>query len=104
LIASVNDDYGDGKISKDFFTHIITPEQKKVADRHGKIILKRSALMRIINLRSTSWEINSGSSGAHEAVGPSIAVTRQWVTGHYEEAEAAFSKSIKKRYQLIAPS
>ena len=40
LIAWVNDDYGDGKISRLFFTHIIAPAQIQVAERTRKMINK----------------------------------------------------------------
>ena len=40
LIAWVNDDYGDGSISRQFFTHIIAPEQVKVAEKTRKLINK----------------------------------------------------------------
>jgi hypothetical protein len=92
LIAWVNDDYGDGGISKDFFTHIIAPEQKKVADKTRKAINKE-----IGSYADHQFAIKHPEKSSPEVVSRAkllgqVSVTLQWVTGNSEKAEAAFFK------------
>lgn len=92
LIAWVNDDYGDGGISKDFFTHIIAPEQKKVAEKTRKVINKEIGSYADHQFAIKHPEKSSPEVVARAKLLGQVSVTLQWVTGNSEKAEAAFFK------------
>jgi hypothetical protein len=91
LIAWINDDYGDGKISKDFFGDI-PEEQIKVAQETRKLIekkigsyiqLKDASKSKVNNdTRVMWWSKNLGA----------LAIQTQWVEGDATKAEQSFYK------------
>jgi hypothetical protein len=92
LISWVNDDYGDGAISKQFFTHVIAPEQKKVAEKTRKVITKEIGSYSDHQFAIKHPEKSSAEVIARAKLLGQVSVTLQWVTGNSEKAEAAFFK------------
>ena len=92
LIAWVNDDYGDGEVSRQFFTHVIAPEQLRIAERTRKMINKE-----IGSYKDHQFAIKHPDRIKDEIVASAkllgqVSVTLQWLTGDSERAEASFFK------------
>ena len=92
LIAWINDDYGDGKISKQFYDGIIPDEQIDVAERTRKAIRKKIGAYEdyesvLTNPKTVKPEIvkKAMNLGA-------LAVQLQWVEGGVKKAETSFFK------------
>lgn len=89
LLAWLNDDYGDGKISLDFFDGNISEEQKKIAESaRKKINRKIGSYESILNSIETNNELliqKAKNVGAY-----SLKV--QWVKGDVKKAENSFFK------------
>jgi hypothetical protein len=92
LSAWVNDDYGDGRISKNFYDGIIPDEQLEVAEKTRKLINKTVGSYEDFKLASThpdkvKEEIvkNAKNLGA-------LAIQLQWVEGDATKAESSFFK------------
>ncbi len=92
LIAWINNDYGDGIISKQFYDGIIPDEQIDVAEETRKIVRKRigeyedyrRALKNPQNVRPDIIQ-KSKNLGA-------LAIQLQWVEGDVKKAETSFFK------------
>ena len=92
LIAWVNDDYGDGEVSRNFFTSVIAPEQKKIADKTRKLIDKEIGSYKDHQFAIKFPEKSKADVVARANLFGQISVTLQWVTGNSEKAEASFFK------------
>jgi hypothetical protein len=92
LIAWVNDDYGDGKISRLFFTHIIAPAQIQVAERTRKMINKELGSYADHQFAIKFPDRAKPDVLARAKLLGQVSVTLQWVTGNSEKAEASFFK------------
>ena len=96
LIAWINDDYGNGKISKDFFDGEITEEQKKIALETKKLVKSRigaykdyqsfAQLQKEGDLKKIERASNIGALG----------IQLQWVEGDLSKAEESFFKINQK--------
>lgn len=104
LIAWVQDDYGDGKISREFFEHSIPKAQVDAAEKTRKIIKKEVG----------SYEdLKFAIANPQKAVKPehiniakklgSLAINVQWVTGDAAKAEHSFFK-INQQGTAIDPT
>lgn len=102
LIAWVQDDYGDGIASQEFFNHDIPDDQRKIADRTRKLVEKEFG----------SYDSHRKAIADPAAYGPeivsrarrfgSISLPLQWVNGDAVKAEASFVR-INQRAAMITP-
>lgn len=91
LRAWVEDDYGDGVISYEYFGREISPEQKKIADKTRKLINEKIGSYKQL-------ELNNEKNNLHidERKRISKIISRglqvQWVKGDADKAELSFFK------------
>jgi len=96
LLAWINDDYGDGKISKQFYDGNISDEQKEAAKETRKLIKDQiGAYKDYQSLTSQSDRINSKMLERARNLGAS-AISLQWVEGDASKAEDSFFKINQK--------
>jgi len=92
LSAWVNNDYGDGEISKQFYDGVIPDEQLKIAEETRKLINKKVGLYEDFRLALTHPDkvppeiVKSAKSLA------ALAIQLQWVEGDASKAENSFFK------------
>ncbi len=92
LIAWVNNDYGDGKRSRDFFQNIIPLQQEKAALVAREIIEERIGSYHDLRAAAT---YPKGAKPRHielARVLGSVALNIQWVRGSAETAERSYFK------------
>jgi hypothetical protein len=104
LIAWVQDDYGDGEISREFFDHSIPPPQIEAAEKTRKIINKEVGAYD---------DLKFAIANPQKALKPehivrakklgSLAINVQWVTGDANKAEHSFFK-INQQGTAIDPT
>jgi len=91
LISWVNDDYGDGKCSQEFYTYNIPEEQKIIARETRKLIDEKigsfAKLEYAMTNKSKDFELDKR---ANTLWGRNIIL--QWVNGGTEKAESSFFK------------
>lgn len=92
LIAWVQDDYGDGLVSKQFYDGIIPQDQTKAADKTRRLIKKMLG-----SYKDHQDAILHPESFPPDLVGrarrlASLALQLQWVQGDASKAEASFFK------------
>lgn len=98
LLAWINDDYGDGVISRKFFDHNITDEQKRIAESLRRKINKE--IGSFIDLKagmsdpSTIKNDETFKTRANNA--RTRALSLQWVEGDAKKAETSFFKINKQ--------
>jgi hypothetical protein len=102
LIAWVQDDYGDGDLSQEFFDHAITDEQLAVAERTRELVEEEFG----------SYSDHKDAIAHPERHGPeivararrfgSLALDLQWVTGDSVKAENSFIR-INQQAAVITP-
>jgi hypothetical protein len=102
FIAWVHDDYGDGTISREFFSNMIPPEQRKAAEK-ARDLMKRDIgsyadLKAALTYVDTSPEEKVKRARNASAFGVSL----QWVRGDAKKAEQSFFK-INQKATLIDP-
>lgn len=91
LRAWVEDDYGDGHISKSFFNNQIEKNQQKAAEETRRLIEKRVGLWK--DWQKKNKEPNLPPEERRLASGLSTrAFQLQWVSGDADKAEASFFK------------
>lgn len=98
LIAWVQDDFGDGDRSYQFFGHAIPPEQRRHADRTRELVKKDIG----------SYADHVSAAKEPEKFGPDLVASSralgsrmlslQWVRGDSAKAEKSFVASTNKRY------
>jgi len=96
LIAWVNDDYGDGILSQEFFNNEIDPEQKAIAEQTRRLIEKDIGSYKgfMEAVRNPS-EANQEKLNKAQKLG-FLSVHLQWVQGDAEKAENSFFKINEK--------
>lgn len=99
LIAWVNDDYGDGEISKKFYDNKIPGDQVKYAEKTRRLVNKQVGAYK--RFRSQNPEKGIDEKIARLLTFVSIRV--QWVPGNASKAEQSFFK-INKSATPISPS
>ena len=96
LLAWINDDYGDGKISKQFYDGNITDEQKEAAKETRKLIKEKiGAYKDYQSLTSQAGQVNPKMLERARNLGAS-AISLQWVEGDARKAEESFFKINQK--------
>jgi hypothetical protein len=92
LRAWIEDDYGDGPISQQFYNGEISADQKRVARRTRRLIEERVG--RFSTLRNLVGSGVPGSDSQSRRIGLLFtrALSLQWVTGTPEVAETSFFK------------
>lgn len=96
LAAWINDDYGDGKISKEFYDAAISDEQKKIAEDSRKLINKKIGSFVDYELGSRAPNKVNAEIAARAKRLASLALQLQWVEGNAKKAEDSFYKINQK--------
>ncbi len=92
LIAWINDDYGDGKISKEFYDGDITEEQKGAAQEVRKLIKATIGSYKDYqSLTQHQGQVDQKFLDRARNLG-ALGIQLQWVEGNSEKAEASFFK------------
>jgi hypothetical protein len=92
LIAWVNDDYGDGVISKPFYNGIVPDEQLNIADRTRKLIDKKVGSYQNFKLALEKPDkVRDDIVNNARELGV-LVIQLQWVEGNSEKAEDSFFK------------
>ncbi|WP_439505516.1 GmrSD restriction endonuclease domain-containing protein [Sediminibacterium sp.] len=92
LAAWINDDYGDGSISKLFYDGIIPDEQIEIAEETRKLIRKRIGSYSDFKLALTNPEKVSPDIQRKAKNLAALAIQLQWVDGGANKAENSFFK------------
>jgi hypothetical protein len=92
LAAWVNDDYGDGEISKQFFDGIIPEEQIEIAAASRKLINKKIGPYSDHKLATTHPDKVSAEIVSRSKKLATLAIQVQWVEGDSKNAENSFRK------------
>ncbi|MBI4243806.1 MAG: DUF262 domain-containing protein [Planctomycetes bacterium] len=103
LSAWINNDYGDGDISKKFYDGIIPDEQIEIAERMRNQIRKRVGLFKDYEL-ATSYpdKVKPEIVERAKSLG-ALAIQLQWVQGDSSKAEASYFK-INQQASPINPT
>lgn len=96
LIAWINDDYGDGKISRDFFGDKIPDEQKQASEQTRKLVDKRIAPYREIRHAASNPDTTNSDQVRLARRLSAYSITIQWVSGDAKKVEEAFKKINQK--------
>ena len=92
LTAWINDDYGDGEISKKFYEGVIPEEQVKSAERTRKEVRKKIGRFSDYQLALSNPEkVDAHIAEKAKSLG-TLAIELQWVEGSTEKAETSFFK------------
>lgn len=100
LIAWVNDDYGDGKGSQQFFNYSIPDDQTKAANRTRELINKEIGSYANHKDALTSPEKYGPDIKARARALGSRALQLQWVRGTAEKAEGSFIRINRKAVNI----
>ncbi|HEX5732727.1 MAG TPA: DUF262 domain-containing protein [Blastocatellia bacterium] len=92
LIAWVNDDYGDGELSRKFFTAVIEPQQKKMAERTRALINKNIGSYKDHQFAVKHPEKSKPDVVSRALLFGQISIQLQWVSGDSKKAESSFFK------------
>lgn len=96
LIAWINDDYGDGKISKEFYDGDIVEEQKSAAQAVRKLINERIGSYKSYqSLAQHRGEVDPKILDRARNLG-ALGIQLQWVEGDVRKAEDSFFKINQK--------
>lgn len=96
LIAWINDDYGDGKISKQFYDGELTEEQKNAAKETRKIVkAKIGSYKDYQSLAQKGEQVNPKIIERARNLG-ALGIQLQWVEGDSSKAEDSFFKINQK--------
>ena len=89
--AWIEDDYGDGPISRAFFGDAISKEQKRAADKKRALVAERIGTWQHIQ---SSLDNPTLDEKERRRIFPIVSrgITVQWVEGNAEKAEASFFK------------
>ncbi len=103
LAAWINDDYGDGEISKQFYDGIIDEEQVEIAGKTRLLIKSRIGAFADYQL-ATDYPNKVKPEIAHRAKSlGALAIQLQWVSGNSIKAESSFLK-INQKASPIDPT
>lgn len=92
LIAWINDDYGDGGISKQFYDGIIPDEQIDIAEKTRTVIRKKIGTYNDFKLALTHPEKVPPEIKQKAKNLAAMAIQLQWVEGDVGKAETSFFK------------
>src|ERR1017187_1273985 len=88
----IEDDYGDGPISRAFFGDLISKEQKKAADKTRALVKEKIGTWQHVQSSLKNPDVLEESARRMIASIVSRAIPVQWVAGNAEKAEASFFK------------
>ncbi|MBJ8024499.1 HNH endonuclease family protein [Bacillus cereus] len=92
LGAWINDDYGDGEISRKYYDKFIPEEQRKIAEQTRNLINEKiGSFKEIFSARRIANEIPERKLRIANNLG-SLAIQVQWVEGDSSTAEESFLK------------
>lgn len=91
LKAWVEDDYGDGPLSIQFFGNEISDQQKKTSDRTRKLVNDSIGSWKHFESRIKSGELDTSERRKLSAIA-SRGLPIQWVKGDADKAESSFFK------------
>jgi len=91
LRAWIEDDYGDGPVSRNFFGNAISREQLKAAEQTRSLIAKAVGSWKHLQASVDNKNLTETERRKINTVG-SRAIPVQWVHGNAEKAEASFFK------------
>lgn len=92
LAAWINDDYGDGIISKLFYNGVIPDDQLRLADRTRKLVGKHVGSFADFSMATTHPEkVKEAIKTRAKNLG-ALAIQLQWVEGDASKAEHSFFK------------
>lgn len=103
LIAWINDDYGDGQLTRAAYDSLIPDEQIEIANKTRRLINKEVGPYSEYKLALTNRERVSSDIASRAKSLASIAVQLQWVEGDADVAEASFFK-INQQAAKIDPT
>ncbi|MFN6475986.1 HNH endonuclease [Nostoc sp. DedQUE07] len=92
LSAWVNDDYGDGKVSKLFYDGVISDEQLEIAQETRKLVNKTVGSYDDFKLASTYPDKFKPEVVKYAKNLAALAIQLQWVEGDATKAESSFFK------------
>jgi hypothetical protein len=92
LIAWINDDYGDGPVSRDFFSSAIPEEQLNQADKTRRAVRKQIGSFAEYVLAASHPEKVSEDIVRRSKALAARAIQLQWVIGDARKAEDSFFK------------
>jgi hypothetical protein len=89
--AWIEDDYGDGALSYEYFGREISPEQKKIADKTRKLVNDKIGSYRQLELQNEKPDLASDERKRISKI-ISRGLQVQWVKGDADKAEQSFFK------------
>ena len=102
LLSWINDDYGDGEISKKFYGDSITEEQKEIAEKTRNTVNKR--IGKYSDIISVATQENPSPKDLQKAMNlGAYSIDVQWVNGDAKKAERSFFK-INQQPSKIDPT
>lgn len=102
LLSWINDDYGDGEISKKFYGDSITEEQKEIAEKTRNTVNKR--IGKYSDIISVATQENPSQKDLQKAMNlGAYSIDVQWVNGDAKKAERSFFK-INQQPSKIDPT
>ena len=92
LVAWINDDYGDGSKSKNFYDWIIPDEQIRAAEETRRLLKKRVGTYEDLKQASAKLEKAPPEIAYRAKNLAALAIQLQWVEGDVKTAEKSFFK------------
>ena len=93
LGAWINDDYGDGKISSEYYGNFISQEQKDIAQKTRELVNQRVGSFQEISSITRDPKLATDESKLNIAKNlGALAIQLQWVEGNADKAEDSFLK------------
>ncbi len=92
LIAWINNDYGDGNISKQFYDGVISEDQKEIAEKTRSAVRKRIGTYEDYKLALTRPDKVPSEIKQKAKNLAAMAIQLQWVEGDVAKAETSFFK------------
>ncbi len=103
LSAWVNDDYGDGNISKGFYDGMIPDEQRAIADKTRRLVNKTVGSYSDFKLALTHPDKVKPEIFKYAKNLAALAIQLQWVEGDSSKAESSYFK-INQQHAPIDPT
>lgn len=104
LIAWVHDDYGDKKISLEFFSNFIPTDQKKIAERTRKLMAGRVGSYDQIKQAGRTPSTSEEKHVRYSRKAGALAFHIQWVEGSDPDIAESSFKKINQKATLIDPT
>ena len=94
LLAWINDDYGDGHISRQFYENQIKEEQIRVAERMRRLVNREVGSYKAVSelMKRPDGEYQDALQRARVDNARVRTIDLQWVEGNAEKAESSFFK------------